>query len=203
MYSEILYLFADQALKDRSRFVNKENHPSGESISVKPLSHLMVSSALAYLMQEGYISLQVKQVKKLFLFPGKAVFGKQIKENDGKVTGIEQVLLNNFQKETDVEKAVYYLLDSDESSPWGQVIHLSKESLAQKGLLNVISEKKFILTVKHFEYDREKIQSLFPLYQQVLQQFESFKHSVDMYEVLDKAVKKGLAARVEQSSTDD
>jgi len=145
-FSELIYLFADKAVAQRSKFFNHDYHPSGEKITHTPLAQKMVLTALCDLYDKKYISLKEKDVKILFLFPGKKVFGKAEKAQDGHVTGIEKTLLENFSQETEVSKAVYHLLDSDEANPWGQVINISKESLVQKGLLFLEKERKNIFS---------------------------------------------------------
>lgn len=202
-YSEVIYLFADKSVSERSRLVNYDTHPSGEKISVKPLSHKMVTAALAGLIEKGYVSLSVKEVKKLIFLSGKEVFGKKLKDPGPDITGIEKVLLENFKNEKEVRKAVYYLLDDDESSPWGQIIQISKNSLTEKGFLLIEKERKHIFETKKYLYDEKKIKETVPLYEEVEKNLSQFSAKADIYKLVENAVQKGIAARREQSSSDD
>ena len=203
IYSEVIYLFADKAVSERSRLVNYDAHPSGEKISVKPLSHKMVTAALACLVEKGYVSLSVKDVKKLIFLSGKEVFGKKIKDAGPEITGIEKVLFDNFKNETEVRKAVYYLLNDDESSPWGQIILISKNSLVQKGLLFIEKERKNIFTAKRYLFDENKIKETASLYEAAEKKLAEFSAKTDTYKLVENAVIKGIAARRAQSSSDD
>ena len=202
-YSEIVYLFADKFVSERSMLVNYDAHPTGGKISVKPLSHKMVTAALAYLVEKGYVSLLVKEVKKLIFLSGKEVFGKKIKDAGPDITGIEKVLFDNFKNETEVRKAVYYLLSDDESSPWGQIVQISKKSLAEKGFLLLEKERKHLFATKKYLYDENKIKEIAPLYEETEKNLARFSAKADIYNLVENAVKKGIAARREQSSSDD
>ena len=202
-YSEVIYLFADKSVSERSRLVNYDAHPSGEKISVKPLSHKMVTAAVAYLVEKGYISLSVKEVKKMIFLSGKEVFGKKLKDAGPDITGIEKVLLDNFKNEKEVRKAVYYLLDDDESSPWGQIVWISKNSLAEKGFLSVEKERKNIFATKKYLYDEKKIKEVTPLYEETEKNLAQFCAKAETNKLVENAVRKGIAARREQSSSDD
>ena len=202
-YSEIIYLFADRAVSERSKLFNYDTHPTGEKISVKPLSHKMVTAALAYLVEKGYISLSVKEVKKLIFLSGKEVFGKRIKDAGSNITGIEKKLLDNFKNETEAHKAVYYLLDDDESSPWGQVINISKNSLMEKEWLAIEKERKNIFTPKRYLYTKKNIKEITSLYDETEKKLKEFSVKEDIYKLVENAVKKSIAARLAQSTSDD
>lgn len=202
-YSEVIYLFADKSVSERSRFVNFDTHPSGEKISIKPLSHKMVIAALAYLVEKSYVSLSVKEVKKLIFLSGKEIFGKRLKDVGPNITGIEKVLFDNFKNETEVRKAVYYLLGNNESSPWGQIVQISKNSLVQKGLLFIEKERKNIFTVKKHLYNEKSIKEIAFLHEEVEKNLAQFSAKADIYKLVEDAVKKGIASRLEQSSSDD
>lgn len=201
-YSEVVYLFADKFITDRSRLVNYDSHPTGEKISIKPLSHLMVTAALAYLVEKGYVSLSIKEVKKLIFLSGKEIFGKKIKDAGPDITGIEKVLLDNFNNETEVRKAVYYLLNSDESSPWGQIVKISKNSLVQKGFLYVEKERKNIFAAKKHLFAEKNIKEITGLKETVEKSLAEFTAKKDVYKMVETAVKNGIAARRETSSDD-
>jgi hypothetical protein len=202
-YSEVIYLFANKAVSERSRLVNYDTHASGEKISIKPLSHKMVTAALAYLVEKNYLSLSVKEVKKLIFLSGKEAFGKKLKDAGSDITGIEKVLLNNFKNETEVHKAVYWLLYDDESSPWGQVVVISKNSLVEKGFLFIEKERKNIFSAKRYLYDENKIKEIIPLYEEAEKKLTEFSAKTESYKLVENAVQKGIAARREQSSSDD
>ena len=202
-YSEIVYLFADKAVSERSGLFNYDTHPSGEKISVKPLSHKMVTAALAYLIEKGYVTLSVKEVKKLIFLSGKEVFGKKIKDAGQDITGIEKILFDNFKNETKVQKAVYYLLNDDESSPWGQIVNISKNSLVQKEFLFIEKERKNIFSAKRYLYDENKIKEITPLYEEAEKNLTQFSAKADINKLVESAVKKGIASRHEQSSSND
>jgi hypothetical protein len=202
-YSEAIYLFADKTISDRSKLFYYDNHPSGEKISAKPLSHKMVTAAIIYLVENEYITITMKDIKKLIFIPAKAVFGKTIKDVGSEVTGIEKILCNNFQKETEVSKAVYHLLDDDESSPWGQVVHISKNSLVEKGILEIEKERANIFALKKYLYADKNISNFSPLYDNVEKKMKEFSTKTDMYKKIEDAVKNGISSRKEQSSSDD
>jgi len=200
-YSETMYMFADRAVTERSKLFNLDNHPSGQKISVKPLAQRMVVAALTFLVDKGYVSLSVKDVKKLFFFPGKAVFGKQIKETGPDVTGIEKILLENMKDEYEIGKAVYYLLDSDETSPWGQVVLISKNSLVEKGYLTLEKEAK-LFSVKKYLYGPKDVRELGPSFEEMQKNIERFTRTTN-YKMIEGTISKGLADRQERSSSDD
>ncbi|KKP69399.1 hypothetical protein A2X44_04580 [candidate division CPR3 bacterium GWF2_35_18] len=202
-YSEVVYFLADKFVSQRSGIVNYEKHPSGQKISVKPLSQKMVMSAVAFLIDNGFISLSIKDIKKLFIFPGKDVFAKRLKEPTPDLSGIEAILLQNIKEETNLEKAVYYLLDNDETSPWGQIIRISKNSLAAKGYLNVTEEKKLILKVRNYSLNNSKMNEVSSFTEKVNSSLIQLSNDKDLFNMIDKAVAKGMAARVEQTDTSD
>lgn len=202
-YSEVIYLFADRSVSERSKLVNYDTHPSGEKISVKPLSHKMVIAALTYLVEKGYVSLSVKDVKKLIFLSGKEVFGKKLKDSGPDITGIEKALLDNFKNETEVRKAVYYLLNDDESSPWGQIVQISKNSLVEKGFLIMEKERKNIFTAKRYLYGENNLKGIASSYEEVEKNLKQFYVKADIYKLVENAVQKGIAARRAQSSSDD
>lgn len=202
-YSEVVYLLADKFILDRSRLLNYDSHPTGEKISIKPLSHLMVTAALAYLVEKGYISLSIKEVKKLIFLSGKEVFGKSLKDAGSDLNGIEKILFDNFKKETSVRTAVYYLLNDDESSPWGQMVQISKNSLVQKGFLYVEKERKNIFAAKRHLFGEKNINEATSLKETVEKSLAEFSAKADIYKLVENAVKNGIAARRAQSSSDD
>jgi len=202
-YSEMIYLFADRAVKERSKLFNYDTHPSGEKIAVKPLSHKMVTAAIAYLVDKGYLALSIKNVKKLFIFPGKEVFGKKLKEAGSDVTGIEKILLNSFKDEKELHKAVYWLLNDDESSPWGQMVWLSKNSLAEKGYLVLEKERKNIFTAKRYLFGEKDMKTVAPLYEEAEKSLTQFSVKPEIGKMTQNIVIRSIAARREQSSSDD
>lgn len=202
-YSEIIYLFADKSIKERSKFVNYDNHPTDEKISAKPLSYKMVLGALTYLVDKGYISISVKDIKKLLIFPGKDVFGKKLKEAGSDISGIEKVLLNNFKNETEVHKAVYYLLDDDATSPWGQMILISKNSLVEKGYLFIEKERKNIFSAKRYLFVEKDLAKITSEYELVEKNISQFSTKVDANKMIEKAIKNGISSRIEHASNDD
>jgi hypothetical protein len=202
-YSELVYMFADKAVSDRSGLVNYDSHPSGQKISVKPLSQKMVLAAFVYLIENSYISLTIKDVKKLFFIPSKAVFAKKCKDAGTDVTGIEKILLHNFKEETEVSKAVYWLLNDDETSPWGQVIVLSKNSLVEKGFLELEKERKNIFSTIKYLYVENKKDEMTPTYNETEKKLSEFSKTTEGYSILEQAVKSGIASRKEQSSSSD
>jgi len=202
-YSELIYLFADKAISERSKIFNYDIHPTNEKIAVKPLSHKMVIAALVNLIEKGLISLSIKDVKKLFFFNGKDIFGKQLKEAGSDITGIEKKLFDNFKNETEVRKAIYYLLDDDETSPWGQIVRISKDSLLEKNYLYMEKERKNIFSVKRYLYDEIKIKEMMPIYEEAENTLKKFSNKNDIYKLVEGAVKNGIASRLEQSTTDD
>lgn len=201
-YSEIIYLFADKILSDRSKFINYDSHPSGEKLPVHKLSHEMVLGATVYLIQKGFIKLYIKNVKKLFLFPGKDIFVKRTEKNREVITGIEGRLLENIQDETKLSKAVYYLLSEDESSPWGQIINISKRSLVDKKILS-IETKSGIFSVKRYVYDPQILSQYTPYFNEMKQNVLQFSKDIELYKFVFSAVKSGIASRKEQSTSDD
>ncbi|KKP85247.1 MAG: hypothetical protein UR87_C0057G0009, partial [candidate division CPR3 bacterium GW2011_GWE2_35_7] len=111
--------------------------------------------------------------------------------------------LQNIKEETNLEKAVYYLLDNDETSPWGQIIRISKNSLAAKGYLNVTEEKKLILKVRNYSLNNSKMNEVSSFTEKVNSSLIQLSNDKDLFNMIDKAVAKGMAARVEQTDTSD
>ncbi len=200
-YSEIIYLFADQIVPERSKFLTYDLHPTGEKISAKPLSYKMILAALVYLQDKGLISFSVKEVKKLIFLSGKDIFAKRTKEAKN-LTGIEQILMDYIKKEANVRTAVYYILNDDESSPWGQVINIAKNSLVEKGFLT-IEKKQAIFSAKKYFFNQEKVKEVQPLLENVKKSIVSISSDNELYKLLESAVKKGIDARKEQSTSDD
>lgn len=201
-YSEMVYLFADKFVSQRAKFVNIVNHPGGEKIPVKVLGDLMISSAVLFLERQGYIKLFVKDVKKLVFFNGKDIFADRLKNSSGEVTGIESILLQNISGETKLQKAVYNLLTADDVLPWNPVIEVSKQSLVEKGYINSSKEKKLLGYVTKYSMNKEKVgEAVFSMVevQDILHEFSSRGD----YEMIMGAVKKGISARIEHSSSDD
>ena len=201
--SEVIYLFANKSVSERARLVNYDNHPSNNKISIKPLCLKMVVGALAYLVDNGYLTLSIKNVKKLIFLSSRQVFGKKIKEAGSDVTGIEKILLNNFKNESQVSTACYYLLDSDETSPWGQVVVISKNSLVEKGFLEIEKERKNIFSTKKYFYVENKLKHIDPVYNDTEKNIKLFSANKDIYRLVENAIKNGIGSRQEKSSNDD
>lgn len=200
-FSEVAYLFADQLITDRARFANLDDHPSGEKIPVAKLAQLMVRAAVIDLVKQKMIELEVKTVKKMWLFSAQEVIARRLKDSD-RVTGIEARLLSQINTETNLRKAAYNLLPADESSPWGQVIVLSKQSLLAKKVL-VLEEKARLFRVKRFffapqvpaQYDKEYVELKHDLATQI--------QDAQLSALVDKAIKAGIGARQEVEMNDD
>jgi len=202
-YSEVVYLFGDKFLSERSSFVNKDIHPSGEKISIKPFSKMMVIAAFLYLEEKGYICLLTKEVKKMLFFSGKDVFATKKRQDTRELSGIEKALLNNIGDETKIRDAVYNLLRENETSPWGIIINISKKSLVEKGFLNEEVKRKFIVVSKKYYFNEKKIKEVESLYERVRELIGKFSLKVDTYKLVESGVLKGMATRVEHSSSDD
>lgn len=202
-YSEIVYLFADKFVSDRAGLVNYDSHPSGVKIPVGKLAEVMVTAAVVYLSEKGLIELAVKDVKKLLLFSGKDIFVKKIKDDDKEVTGIEFGFLNYLKEETKLSKAVYWLLNEDESSPWGQIIWLSKNSLTNKKVLNLEEKAKSIFSAKKYLYDPKILTEYSTDFEKVQKALTEFSKQKEVSNLVSSAVKSGMNARKEQSSSDD
>lgn len=202
-YSEAVYLFAETCIPDRSKLFNYDTHPTGEKISVKPLCHMMILSALVFGMEKEYISLSVKDVKKLFIFPGKDIFVKRLKELDPEIDGIEKALISNIKDESPLNKAVYHILDEDESSPWGQIIRKSKDSLIQKGYLMMEKERKNIFSAKRHLFGEKNRSVVTETYKEALQKIKMFSSKDELYKLTQAAIKNGVASRLEQADTSD
>lgn len=202
-YSEIVYLFGDKFVSERGGLVNYDSHPSGVKIPVGKLAQVMVTAAVVYLSEKGLVELSVKEAKKLFVFSGKDIFIKKIKDADKEVTGIEAGFLNYLKEETKLSKAVYWLLSDDESSPWGQIINLSKQSLAEKKVLKLEEKAKSIFSAKKYLYDPKVLSEYQADFEQVQKALGEFSLQKEISNLVFSAVKSGMNSRKEQSSSDD
>ncbi len=206
-YSEIMYLFADKFISQRAKLANMEKHPTGEKIPVKPLGNLMATVALVFLKEKGYISLSIKDVKNLFIFPGKDVFATKLKEatsdSPDALSGIELKLLNNIGDDYKVRSAVYYLLSNDETLPWGHIIHISKRSLVEKGYLNTTEEKKLLRTVTKYSINSEKAAAAEALIPVVNKALADFSETGEVYKLSLRAIEGGIASRQEHEDSSD
>ncbi len=202
-YSETVYLFADSLIKDRSKLFNYDSHPSGQKIPYVKLAHMMVLAAVQYLVEKQYVELMVKDVKKLFIFPGKDIFLKRLKTDNTDLTGIEKKLFDYIKDETKLFTAVYFLLDTDYSSPWGQIVILSKDSLVGKNILQKEAKAKHIFTTKKYLYDAQILNKYESSLNIVQFSLERIKQDIKIYRLIEKSIASGMAARVERSSSDD
>jgi len=202
-YSEIVYLFGDKFVSERGGLVSYDSHPSGVKIPVGKLAQVMVTAAVVYLSEKGLVELSVKEAKKLFVFSGKDIFVKKIKDGGSEVTGIESGLLNYIKEETKLSKAVYWLLSDDESSPWGQIIYLSKNSLAQKKVLQLEEKAKGIFSTVKYLYDPKVLSQYNVDFEKVQKALAEFFKQTEVSKLVFSAVKSGMAARRAQSSSDD
>lgn len=202
-YSEIVYLYADKFVSDRASLVNYDSHPSGAKIPAGKLAEVMVTAAVVYLSEKGLVELAVKDVKKLLLFSGKDIFVKKIKDGGEEVTGIESGFLNYLKEETKLSKAVYWLLNEDESSPWGQIIYLSKKSLADKKVLQLEKKSKSIFSAKKYLYDPKVLSEYQADFEKIRKAIAEFSKQKEVFNLVSSAVKSGMNARKEQSSSDD
>ncbi len=202
-YSEIVYLFAEKFVSERAKFVNQESHPSGEKYPAKTLGYFMIAAAFEYLKKYGYISIEIKDVKKMILFNGKDVIVNKLKDASAEITGIEHNLLANIKNNTKLEYAVYNLLSADENLPSGHMIAISKDSLAQKGFLTTTEEKKFLGKVKVFSINQEKYSSALSMLPEVETALVNFRNDAQYYSTLMDFVKKGVVMREERSDSFD
>ncbi len=200
-YSQIVYLFADQLVSDRSGFVNYHLHPTGQKISVKPLSELLVLSALIYLIDQKYLSLTVADTKKLFFLPGQDVFVKALKKADPSLAWLESSLLDASQSESKLQKSVYNILGQDDISPWGQIIGLVRDDLAKQGHLIAQQSKRLITFTKKYSFakDPSSFQSHLDQFQKALSQFSN----TAIFPLVKKAISSGIAKRKETPSGAD
>ena len=201
-YSEAIYLFAELSVPDRSRLVNYDPHPSGQKISAKPLCHKMIMGALVYLVEKGYISLSIQNTKKLLFLPDKDIFAKRLKDGGSSLTGIEKILAANIEENTKLNNAVYYLLRDDETSPWGMIVRISKDSLLQKGFLKMEEKRANIFSVKKHLYGEKDRETAREVYEKAENKIKEFTAQNDMYRLSEKVIRKGVASRLEQSSDD-
>jgi hypothetical protein len=199
-YSEIIYLFADKYVSKRSKLVNFDTHPTGEKITAEPLARKVVLAALVYLHENKFISLSIKEEKKLFIFSGKELYINKTGEQKN-LSGIEKKLIENIDGETKVWRAVYYLLGDDEVSPWGHFVNIAKQSLVEKGILSVTKEKKIFSFPKYsFNKDREQFKKE---YEQAVNAVKKFSQNNELNSLATKAIDKGIGLRREYQSSDD
>lgn len=201
-YSELVYLLADKLVSERARLFNVDSHFSQEKIATKPLSQLIVTAALAQLVNDGYLKLEVKDVKKLLFFPGKAVFGSRLKKELTQSGSIEYKLWENFFKEIKVADGVYNLLSEDVASPWSAIVTLVKESLVTKGLLTkqkgktIFSLATYALVTNRVNEWQDKLSS-------IQTEIEKIYVNAEMKKLIITAVDKGVASRKEQPEGSD
>jgi len=200
-YSEIIYLLADKFCSQRSKFISYDLHPSGEKITSKPLAIQMILGALVYLVKNKYVNLVIKDVKKLFIFPGQDVFMTQNQKLSANVTGIERRIFNNINVETCVNHTVYNLLSEDDSSPWGQIINICKKSLLDQKYL-IAGEKK-IFSAQTYIFDQAKLEEVSKMQREVSEALKLFERDTKLFQLTEKAVIGGMNSRVEHDSSVD
>jgi len=196
--SELVYLFADKLVSQRSRLVNYDRHHCGEKISIKPLAQAMVTAAVAQLVDQKYISLELREVKKLIFLSGKEVFANRDKNGERELSGIEQRLIKNIDQDTKLRDAVYNLLNQDTTSPWGQIVKFSKDSLVGKGWLVPAEEKKMFVGQMKYAFDPKKREELIGEFENLKKRFDRFSFDKRMHETIVGAINKGMSARVER-----
>jgi len=200
-FSEIIFLFADRYISDRAKFINTYSHPSGGKLPVKPLSVTLVLAALAYLVEEGYVTLSVKEVKKLFIFSGREVMITPLKKNGVQLNSLEEIIYTNSGVGASLRKAVYNILSSDESIPWGQITNIVRDAVYDKGFLDV-TEKKFLTVIKSYAIKKNRVSEYEDEFEKAKTALQKFQ-SNPIYDEVIKAIEKGIADRQEHISSDD
>ncbi|MFC1722388.1 hypothetical protein ACFL0C_01925 [Patescibacteria group bacterium] len=194
-YSEIVYLFADRFTNKRSLIVHYDKHPSGEKISLKSLSELMVFSAVIYLKENNLITLSVKDVRKMLVLWSKDVFVLKNKEAPRELTGIERKLLSKLSGEMRLQDLIYNLLNRNETLHWTHFIDISKNSLVEKGYLNVKEEKRFMHNIKDFSFGTDRLGALETEYSKVKNSLDAFILNTEEYQLVTKRINSGIALR--------
>lgn len=203
-YSEIAYLFADTIVPDRAKLLNYDAHPSGQKIPFTKLAQKMVIAAVIFLSEKGFVQLNVQNIKRLFIIPSRDVFIKKTKDSDNTISGIETTLLNTLDsRETPLSKAIYHLLSEDESSPWGQIVLFSKKSLVEKKVLYIEERAQSIFSTKRYLFSKDGIDQFLPQLTTVKKAIDSLSEQEELSRLITSAVKSGMDARKEQSTSDD
>ena len=161
----------------------------------------MILGALVYLVKNKYVNLVIKDVKKLFIFPGQDVFMTQNQKLSANVTGIERRIFNNINVETCVNHTVYNLLSEDDSSPWGQIINICKKSLLDQKYL-IAGEKK-IFSAQTYIFDQAKLEEVSKMQREVSEALKLFERDTKLFQLTEKAVIGGMNSRVEHDSSVD
>lgn len=208
--SELIYLNGEKYAK--KHFVNNIKLMHMDlSVSSDELAHAMLSSAFLACEAEGVLNLQVGKQKRLIgsrdviyaLVTGTgAVWPNPSLEF--RIVSLSQALAE--QGNNTISGIVYALLNSDCTAPATEIIYLCKPYMAQRGL--VIKGKKKALgfiPLTTYELPTTTVQGAaqFPMDRINRMLLTTQQTRPEVWRLLIDGIKRGIAQRVEQSSSDD
>lgn len=202
-YSQTVYLFADQFAPKPPMLGHKEDCLTSQTkVDLKKLANTATISAFLYLRGQGYITFQLMDTKKLFVFNSKTVVAKKTEKDSADLSGLEAILYKNIINEGKILNAVLYIMD-DCFSPWNEISYMIKKDLASKGILQDEVVKKFLSSVHKFTLvgkDLDQYKNQVPVVKKAL--FDLEKEG-EIGKILQSEVIKAIAMREEKPDSDD
>lgn len=206
----LIYLFGDRfAPRDTALTAGEELPCSGIKVQKKPLTELMLVAALAWLAQNGRITLSVAK-KGSLVFKHDAVFVTVARREPTSPGGLEAAILGaltNRLQDDSVEDIVGRVIAETSVDPWGDVIGTTQRSLVELGYFREEQQKalRVFTTLKRVPLC-DRIATLgphLPAVQALLQTWQT--SNAAMYRLLHEDVKRGIKSRYEapESSSSD
>lgn len=187
---------------------------SDASVSAAQLGQAILAAALLANEQMGAIRFEkrkkkallgLRKVDSLYALPG-------VKDITWPAPSLESDILSlvgrsqNDESLSEVPNIVYTWLREDSGSPWETVVELVKSSMASRGLLDEIEEKKLkILTTTRYELpqstaDLSREYPVAPV-ESLLKTTESGRP--ELWKLLTDQIKSAIKARTEQDDSSD
>jgi len=199
-YSQSVLVFADRLIQKSGGILNSYTHPGGQKVPIKPLSHLLITASLAYLIDQGLVTLEIKTTKTLFLISHQTPFVTKLTTGQTiPLATIDSRLYEAISSTIPLKQAVFNILKENDEFPWGQIVAMARQDLVDQGILIPQMGKRLISYVKGYHFATSPSQSEYDRLKQVLSNFD---HQPD-YVLIQKAIVSGLSSRRESSGSDN
>ncbi len=201
-YSQVIYYFGDKFTTPAGILGAKEELPDGKRVMAPRLAEVMVLGALVYLVENEYLSLELKEFRRFFFFKHTELCLFKRRSDAGSLNGIELTLFNNVDEEqgTPLLHAVVALLRQDVSNPWSAVMNQTKRSMASIELLNVEEVKRSIGAVYKYHYNDELNVDLLPQLKRATDAISRLHENIELYDMCYKEIETGLKLREHKNS---
>jgi hypothetical protein len=201
-FSHLVYLFSDHFAAAAPLVGNKEPClTSTIKVNQKGLSEAVCSSALGFLKTKGYITMEIVNSKKFFIFNKQEVFVKKTENIPTNLTGLEERIYNQIRNDTKVLFLILGLTD-DCFNPWETVINIVKDDLVARGVLKKETVKKLIFTSYHYSLIEDRIDDYKAKLHEADEAMTSMRQNGDMCKVLKQEIGKAIALRQEKPDSD-